>query len=319
MSLFGRLFGRGDRVPEWARFLAPGEFRALVRLIRADLDRRALAYDFDASEGIVRLPGAEGNDRVLGLLNLMQVCHGRSASEWPGIVAGHFGRVLTHGAEAIGEIDRLSADFEEARGLIKVRLYPAEVAAHEAYRSAVTTSPMPDVLATLVYDMPETIITVHREHAESWGVPPDDLFAIALANVRDGDPVKAEPLDLDDGTPLTVLSGESFFTASHALLLRQYLSPEHDLGALVAVPHRHAVVFHPIVDAKVIPAINALIALAHGMYRDGPGSVSPHLYWWRLGEFTQLPATVVANSIEFSPPEEFVHVLNRVVSRPEPS
>ena len=49
------------------------------------------------------------------------------------------------------------------------------------------------------------------------------------------------------------------------------------------------------------------------MYREGPGSISPHLYWWREGRFAQLPSKVTATSVTFSPPDVFVsEVLDRL-------
>jgi hypothetical protein len=52
------------------------------------------------------------------------------------------------------------------------------------------------------------------------------------------------------------------------------------------------------------------------MYQEGPGSLSPTLYWWKPGSLTALPSKVTATSISFSPPTVFVdEVLNKV---PEP-
>jgi hypothetical protein len=305
----GGLQGQGGSVPTWARFMDPGGFQALVDLVTAELERRGDAFTFDAEGGRVYLAQPEGS--ALGLANLAQVCHQTPLHEWPGVVAEHVGRSLDLAAEGVDTAEQMARDFDRARQCLKVRLYPSDVGG-DIFLTV--REPMADVRAVLVFDMPETIHSVHQDHVDAWGRPLDELFAIALANVKAGDPVDPKTFEIVPGASVSLLGGGSFFTASHALFLGDYLSPAPEAGALVAVPHRHAVVYHPIADEKVMVALNTMIPLAMGMFRDGPGSVSPHLYWWRDGCYTHLPTEVGESTIEFNPPEEFVEVLNRLVS-----
>jgi hypothetical protein len=54
------------------------------------------------------------------------------------------------------------------------------------------------------------------------------------------------------------------------------------------------------------------MSLAKCMHRDGPGSISPNIYWWREGELTLLPTRLSDDSAFFEPPEEFIDGLNRL-------
>src|SRR5258705_12485514 len=100
------------------------------------------------------------------------------------------------------------------------------------------------------------------------------------------------------------------------MFLEEHMAKAPPFGAIVAVPHRHAVLFLPIEDMRVMDAVNSMIPIAFGMYQEGPGSLSSGLYWWRSRALTHLPTKVSAQSISFSPPDAFVQeVLNRV---PEP-
>ncbi|MDR3637379.1 MAG: hypothetical protein P4L84_26480 [Isosphaeraceae bacterium] len=311
MSRFDDPLSTGGSVPEWASFLKPSEFLALLDLVRAEFARHGLQATLDAQEGKVRLLGDANGMRFMGLGNLSQVCHQCAFHEWPGIVSQHFDRMMhaLDGKEALH--DRLSSDFAAARPLLKVRLYPADVAEHGlyTYRAA-----MNDVIAALVLDLPETVDSVHEDQIAAWGRPVDELFAIGLENVRTGDPVQPQTYELGAGGSIQVLGDNSFFTATHALMLSHYVQPPPERGALVAVPHRHAVIYHPIVDQTVLVAINTMLPMARGMFQEGPGSVSPHLYWWRDGHFTLLPAEVEGNTLEFRPPEDFVAMLERVMA-----
>jgi hypothetical protein len=68
---------------------------------------------------------------------------------------------------------------------------------------------------------------------------------------------------------------------------------------------------------RVMMALNSMIPIAFGMYQEGPGSLSAGLYWWRAGKLQLLPTKVTAQSITFSPSDDFVEaVLNRVPEAP---
>lgn len=303
--------GAGGSVPPWASFLKPSEFLALLDLVRAEFARHGLEAELDAGDGKVRLLGDSGGMRFMGLANLAQVCHQLPLHEWPGVVAQHFEQMMhaLEGKEATHE--RLAADFDEARALLKVRLYPADVAQHGLYTYR---TPMEGVIAALVLDLPETVDSVHESQIAAWGRPVDELFAIGLENVRTGDPVEPRAYELGTGGSIYLLGSQSFFTATHALMLGAYLQPAPEHGALVAIPHRHAVVYHPIVDQTMLGAVNAMLPMARGMFQEGPGSVSPHLYWWRSGHFTLLPAETRPEAIEFRPPVEFVALIEQMMA-----
>ena len=103
---------------------------------------------------------------------------------------------------------------------------------------------------------------------------------------------------------------DHFFAASHALILGERLPPEAKDGAVFAVPHRHALLYAPIVDLGVVGSLNRIIASAVGMFQQGPGSISPGLYWWRDGSVTLLPAQLDGQKVAFAPPDDFISVLN---------
>jgi hypothetical protein len=173
--------------------------------------------------------------------------------------------------------------------------------------------PAEGLIETLVYDLPGSVRTVPPDHVRKWGMSPEELFRLGLANVKAEPPPAKQIFDVGKGAAIQALVGDSFFTASHALFLEEHLAPPPPFGALVAVPHRHAVLYHPIENMRVIGAVNSMIPIAFGMYQEGPGSLSPGLYWWREGSLTLLPSKVSAQSISFSPPDVFVkEVLDRV-------
>ena len=63
----------------------------------------------------------------------------------------------------------------------------------------------------------------------------------------------------------------------------------------------------------MIAAVNTMLLLAQKMFVDGPGSITPELYWWRRGKLERLPVRVDAErALHFVPPDEFVKMLNQL-------
>jgi hypothetical protein len=287
--------------------MAGKEYRSFIEAVETDLRRRGRS--FEVADGMITFTDADaGADEIsqAGLSNLAQTCHLAGPADWPELIAGHFDALLDG-----GDGDRaFETDFDAARPLLRPRLgllsdYPPDAPMVRTVLGA-------DLVAILVYDLPTTVRSVRREDADNWNVPIDELFAIArdnLATATDA-PERVElPLPDDDGT-LQGFHGPSFFTASELLRLTDHLPERVPNGVLVAVPNRHFFLFHPIVDTRAVAAVQAMLSVASMAYRDGPGSISPDLFWWHDGALTLLPSRSDRRSIDFFPPDAFVEVLN---------
>ena len=52
-----------------------------------------------------------------------------------------------------------------------------------------------------------------------------------------------------------------------------------------------------------------------GMHRDGPGSITPNLFWYRDGTFEQLPYELEGNQLSFAPSDDFVELLDQLSAK----
>lgn len=311
MSTHPSQSGNRDNVPDWAGFFSGEEFRIFMAEVRQDFAGRGVPHEVDPVVGVIKVqPSLQ-----LGLHNLAQTCRASGQSEWPTIIRDHFSRILQMG-NAHGEfVSELKWDFARARKLLRVRLYPSDMAGQEWS----ICRPVADgILAMLVYDLPQSVVNVQREHAVQWGVSDDALFEEALRNIRTEGMLQRSPVDVGEGVIIEMLSGESFYLTSHVLFLKEYLGTDHPLGALVSIPHRQMVLLHPIEDARIMDVLRPLLYLTPAMYADGPGSVSDKLYWWHDGTFTNLPYAFdpKENTASFLPPREFVEGVIEKVTGP---
>lgn len=292
---------RGESpVPSWATFFDGDEYEEFMQVVADDLARRG---EVTIEDGVAELEIDGGGQHRLGLQNLAQLCNQVEREGWQELVREHFDRVIvsthTHDLDAIGR------DYDQVKSIVKVRLYARE-SLGDLTESTIHRDMGEDLVSVLVYDLPDAVATVPTEAPSHWPVQLDAVFELALANVLAQDEVETEVLDFDDGTKFTVMSGESFFITSHLLVLEKYLEPATTMGALVAVPDRHTLLFASIVDLSVVDTLHAMAVFAHRRHAEGPGSLSPSLYWWRDGTLLALPTEIDEDGVRFFPPNEFV-------------
>ena len=314
MSILGRLFGRAKKPPEWASFMEGEEFQAFGETLKQEFVKMGFGYQLDLEAGVAEVKIAGNDPHRLGLLNLAQLCNANERKHWPEIIDQHLDKLILtrHEREAI--LEQLAYSFEAARPYLKVRLYPDELG--DMVEHMVHYRPAEGLLAVLMYDLPDSVASVQKSHVENWGRAEEELFRIGLEHVRDEPGMDSDSIEADKGIAIQVLGGESHFVASRALLLDEYLTESSPHGVLVAMPHRHVALYHPIKDLSVVQAISSLIAVAHGMYSKGPGSITPNIYWYRNGEYMLLPSKVEGRNIEFFPPERFVNECLNCLSEP---
>ena len=241
-----------------------------------------------------------------GVMNLAQVCNQVPGAEWPLRIADHFD-ALAAAAKDHEQFNVRAAEFEQVREMLAVRIGDEESLPTD---KLLFRRDLPGTISYLVFDLPHSVESVPRELPDKWGKSVDELFALGLANVKDSAKPETERVEIQPGVAFTAYSGESFFTASFALLLDELPDATGEHGTLVAVPHRHMLLVHRIENADVIHAIQHLGVLALNLDEQGPGSISPNLYWYRAGKFTNLPFRIEGEEFHFRPPEEFMEMLN---------
>ncbi|WP_129842059.1 immunity 49 family protein [Streptomyces sp. RFCAC02] len=160
-------------------------------------------------------------------------------------------------------------------------------------------------------DRPTDVRILTDRDVERVGI--EELGRAAYANLMRV-PVTHEEIP-HEGTILHSFHGDSHFIGSQALFLSAAVKrvTGEELpraGALVVMPSRHNLVYHPLADGTVVDAVNGLAAYALGAYEDGPGALSPRLYWWHRGSLTSL--TVIdeeTRSFSVRPPQRLLGLM----------
>jgi hypothetical protein len=218
----------------------------------------------------------DGPQRLhIGMRNLRQLARQVPRDDWPALVADHVGTIIT----AIEEPLDLR-DFSLVRGLLRSRVYPVE-----ARTGPLISRPFaPGLIEAIVADTPTTVRTIVTDDTGTWPVTAEQLFAVGRAGVRSDGPLDC---DVIDDTGIRVLEGSTFYAATHLVWLETYLDPGPH-GALAVAPTRSTIAACAVRKDSAVVTAERLQAFAADTYEEGPGSLSPDLFWWRNGTLTLL-------------------------------
>ena len=272
----------------------------------AEMGRLVEAY-FSSVHRAVTVSGydvsfADGSHR--GLANLAQVLANCDRADWESEIARHF--------EPSDDDDHPST-WSEAAERVRLRLFRSE--AFPPGHPAVTWPVCDDLAAVLMLDGAEQARPLNSGELVDWRVKSELAFDRALHNSVKLEAVETEQKDGENGADLRVLHG-GFYTSVNVLVLERHLDGEAPHGAVVAIPNRHVVLFHRIVDAGVMSAVNTMIITAGSFYDQGPGAISPFLYWWQPDRLVTMEARFDGGAVHFDPPEEFTQLVHDLPEAP---
>src|SRR4030095_13679623 len=87
---------------------------------------------------------------------------------------------------------------------------------------------------------------VKRDEAREWQVSEEELFTIAISNLKQKSNASIERLEIEPGLEILLISDESFLVSGHALCFQDHPEWIGAHGALVGFPKRDAIVTYPI-------------------------------------------------------------------------
>ncbi|MEV6109948.1 hypothetical protein AB0M28_35365 [Streptomyces sp. NPDC051940] len=288
MGRFRRAGGRrrdGEEAPRDTAFeyFSEGEGALFRRSVREAFAEHGLEVSLYADHA------TDDSGRQFGLSNLAATCHHDSRGQrvWPQLVRRHIS-VLLRTLDGPSALDTMRP--EQLRARIYPRIVDADLIDRANFGYARPLAP--GLCEVLALDLPESVMLLGDDALTPLGRM-DDLWTRAFRNLR-ALPVEGhEAVEQSDGQRFHVVMGDSFFTASRVLVLDALVEqitgrPLGPDGALVAMPFRHQLVFHPIEDIGVLASLGGMARYAAAGHEDAVGPVSPHLFWWRDGELTQL-------------------------------
>lgn len=223
-----------------------------------------------------------------GLWNLAALCAGEDQRRWPELVRGHVAGLLAPQPELADLTE------EQLRRDTYLRLVEADALPDPSWHPGARRLGE-GLLVLPSVDLPETVVTPRRDAWEAHGGVGrwEEIGTANLRSLLHSDDVEHRTVEPEGGGDFDVLLGDSFFTASLALLgdeLVQRFTPgvEVDRGLLLVVPFRHQLAWRVVDGPGAALALNHLFGFALSGFSDAPGPLAPHVYWVRDGVWRQL-------------------------------
>ncbi|MGD8605272.1 MAG: hypothetical protein PVF49_11945 [Anaerolineales bacterium] len=295
----------------WAPFLSPEQNQQFDQLVLAYFKAEGIPITLDS--GIVT--SEQEGLGPFGLQNLAQLCAQAPADKWQAIIHAHFNNLRRGQVEAT-ELGEQITNFERVKTHIAVRIYPQDMFAQEALAEMIYRQDLEGTLTVLVLDLPSTIRTLPRPMTSTWGKTDQELIDIGIANLGQHLDFDHEKVMMSEDLYLNAYIGEGYYVAAYSLMLEKVEKELGRYGALVGIPHRHMLLTYPIHDIQVLQAINGFLMALPKLYQEGPGSITPNLYWYNQGGYLPLPYAYHDDEIRFSPPQAFLDLIE-VLKPPE--
>lgn len=283
----------GKPVPAWASSMSKAQFKAFRLAVELAVAKNSLPVDIEFDDGLWQLssdPAVHGS-----LLNLMQTVANVPEDHWERETTSFLQRLVSTASPNVDE------DPETVKRNLRLRLF------HEEFKQPFLTtwSIAQGFITCLVVDRPDAIGTLAKDKAEQLGMTSDELFKLALHNTFAAVHLDLNRNILGEGPDVTLIAGEDMCTSSVALALDRVLGPEPALGRFVSVPTRHYILTADLKDAASLGALNALFGIGQEMYKDGPGSTSPFVYWVKNDKWTVIDVRLEEDGINVYGPPTF--------------
>jgi hypothetical protein len=285
---------------------------ALLGLLEVELRGRGLRWRVLAPERLeLHRDGAMRPARTIEVAALRTRMARAAKADWPDLVEQAVAGWLAEAERADEAAAQAVAPWAVP---LRSRLLPAQLAAATA--GALARPALPGLTEVVLCETPQGGgRLLAAEQAGSWAVPAAEVFDAARENVRRQGALDRERLNVD-GANVTVLAGPGPYCPTHVFWLCEYLErdglPASDNGALVVLPHRHLLAYHPIESSEAVAAAGALLRLAWRQFETAPGPLTDQLYWWRADSVTVLPVDAVGETARILPNPEFEALLSRL-------
>jgi hypothetical protein len=228
----------------------------------------------------------------IGLVNLAQALDNLPEEDWPDRVSDWIGRLLETRPLEINE-------YRQAAPRLRIRLTP-----DASQPGWAVSRPVCQGLDQMLMLRNEVgCETVNEEELASWGQPPEKVWADARLHTVWDEPRERRILTRDRTRIVWV--GQSFFASSLLLGLDHLLATSAKHGALAMVPCRDALLYVEMTGVGVVEEAAAMMEIGSQWFVDGPGSISPDLFWYRPGGAVERIARVAGRRYQSCWSQEF--------------
>lgn len=291
--------------PRYEKYLSEEGYERLIQLCLDHLEGRAIVHAIE--KGIIKLGLGDISEMECALDNLVRQIRNLPEPSWRERVIEHFGQLWLTLADH-DEYLKVLQDFEQAKTMLRLRVYPDSFGNAAAKHELVSRVDFPGTFTCLVIDYDNRYQLLTRNIAAMWETSEQELFHFAQQNINK-EKVTVNRIEVNDGPDVyTILNSES--AVSYLLDFEsnaQFANGEH--GCLVAIPSKSAAFCVPIIDDNYTHYLRLLSPLVRQFYDQGQGQINPDFYWYYKGTFRRFGSEKLdTGQIDYIAPEELLEL-----------
>lgn len=294
--------------PNWSPFENASIHNKFESLVSNYFKSKGIEHTIE--NGIVNVPNNEFGFNNLGLQNIAQFCNNEGENKFKEHIQGHF-ETLKRGYEFNKNFELLKTDYNLVKEYLGIRLYHNSYIKNLDKVQTIGKNIAGDIYAMLIFDLPETVISVSPDETNKWNKSDDELWKESLKNIISKYPPTITSKELQ-GIPFKTIEDDHFYSPNIIFNIDSHQELIGEFGSLISMPTRHIVIVYPINNAQAINAINTQLQVTYGVSSKGPGTLSNNLFWIKNGKIENQPYKITDGRLSFTPSEEFVNMLNKL-------
>lgn len=280
------------------------------KLVRQYLDSQNYTYTLTKLES-VKIDQVDG---TFGLDNLKTNCYNEPKETWKGIIEKHFTTLV----KLMGEENPINKieSFEDFKDSLTLRIYQQKILSDEKFKDNIVffETGLIETVYVLSFDQPDSTTSISKSIFEKWNKTREEVFAVALENSlklarKDFESFKINEDDTCYGITDLSLYGPLNFTR-----IKEVPELQGNFGTFFTIPDTRNIIAYPVNDKKAITALNTLFRLAKNMFEGGYKPLTKTVFWLFNDKILPLTVEETEKGIHFTPPEEFVKVLNEIAA-----
>jgi len=179
-------------------------------------------------------------------------------------------------------IKKIIEDFEKASKYLAVRIYQQDFIGAFKLEEIVHRKDLEETVTVLVLDLPDSVESVLHTNVEKWGKTPEELYIIAISNLKEKYKREVEKLENN----VLKISGEDIFVTSEVLFFERNRECIGKFGAIFCLPNRdtlRAVAINNDLDVEV--GLQLMIPYAEDTFDHSEDlAITRHIFWHYEGK-----------------------------------
>lgn len=188
--------------------------------------------------------------------------------------------------EMFGKEDAVKSildDFEKASKYLAVRIYKQGFMESFKLEELAYRKDLEGTVTVLVLDLQDSVESVLKANIEKWNKNPEELFELAIDNLKEKFKREAEKMEENN---FLKLSGEDIFITSDALFFERNKACIGKFGSIFCLPNRDTLVAVPVnTDLDVEVGLQLMIPFAEETFDSSEDlAITRHIFWHYEGK-----------------------------------